>query len=77
MPIENMHRIVQTTVRHRIALTDGDIRELLAKQGFDIPSSATITVYVPGGGDWSNTELDIGTSHPVCIDWTTHTTENG
>ena len=33
------------------------------------PAQVSVTVRVPGGGDWSNTDLDLG-DHPIDIRWT-------
>lgn len=49
-------------------------RRLAASElGRDIPETASLTlnVYVPGGGDWSNMDLDVE-AHPVqfTVEWT-------
>lgn len=68
------------TTQHRIELKGTTIIQLLnqelkaqgATEGL-VPSNATVIVTVPGGGDWSNTELDIDTRTPVTIEWTERT----
>jgi len=51
---------VKTTV---VTITAQDIRE-----AFGLPSRADVTLRVPGGGDWSNTNLDL-CDHPVKARW--------
>jgi hypothetical protein len=64
------------TERHEIRLTDLDIRLLLLDRGITVPAGASnITVLVPGGGDWSNEELNIDQDCPVIISWTEQSTQ--
>ena len=66
-----------TTIRKvTLCLTEEDIREILIERGV-LPSdvSCEIFVQVPGGGDWSNTALDIDSSTPVRIFYEITTTE--
>jgi len=72
------HRIdVSTRVEktHRVTLTDEDIGDILSqKYGIILPDEATdirMFVQVPGGGDWSNQDLDIDEDTPVQIVWKT------
>lgn len=58
---------------HSLTLTDEDLIALLNKAGLDIPDGAVVTVAVPGGGDWSNTDLHIEDYRTIDIDWTTTT----
>jgi hypothetical protein len=44
----------EITERIEAHLTGKDIRQLLG-----LNSNVKITVHVPGGGDWSNTDLDL------------------
>jgi hypothetical protein len=60
---------------HRLTLYGKQIRELVnehlaADRKPLIPANAEIQITVPGGGDWSNSELDLN-EHPVVITWTT------
>ena len=57
---------VTTTVRVTGQLEYSDIIALVRRAVPDAPANAeiTITVYVPGGGDWSNTDLDVE-EHPL------------
>ena len=40
-------------------ITTEQIIQALRKAGFPIDEKAKITVYIPGGGDWSDTDLEI------------------
>jgi hypothetical protein len=67
----------ETTTRHSIRmevlrkhLIDALNQELKADGSrVRIPNDADVIVAVPGGGDWSNTELDVGVDHPLIIKW--------
>lgn len=50
---------------HTGTITADDLRA-----AFGIPLNAVISVSVPGGGDWSHTQLDIK-DHPLEVRWTT------
>lgn len=71
----NINSVVQRTVvtterRHEIVIDNVEIRELLRRTGYNIPATARIYFMVPGGGDWSNTDVDISSDHPVTVEWT-------
>lgn len=60
--------------KHELKLDGEMIRDAisqeLAAQGEDrIPANATVTFWVPGGADWSNTSFDIDEENPVTIRW--------
>lgn len=61
---------VVTTTKRSITLDRKAIRALMAMAHNDIPETADIYVQIPGGGDWSNTALDIDAENPVTIEWT-------
>lgn len=70
----------RVTKKHHATLRGVDvlsaINQELAAQGINrIPEDAYIFVTVPGGGDWSNTELDLN-EHEVEIKWTVETGED-
>lgn len=44
--------------------------EMLEAQGHKIPAGADIYVQVPGGGDWSNTSLEVDHENPIIVTWT-------
>lgn len=68
-------KTVRTLTTKRIELTEDNLCELIRKATGDvIPDTAAIFVEVPGGGDWSNTSLDISDA-PVIIAWTEVTEE--
>lgn len=50
-------------------LSGTEIVNLLKRTGITIPDSAKVDVYVsvPGGGDWSNQDLEIDTDCPVKV----------
>lgn len=71
----NINSVVQRTVvtterRHEIIIDQIEIRELLRRAGYNIPAKARIYFTVPGGGDWSNTDVDITHDYPVTVEWT-------
>lgn len=39
------------------------------RKAFKIPDCASVTVRVPGGGDWSNTDLDIDRDTSITVTW--------
>ncbi len=55
------------TKTHTITLNREVIIDLLRKEGIEVGASVEIFVSVPGGGDWSNTDLDISHSRPVTV----------
>lgn len=61
-----------TTRRHHLQLDKTKLLQLIAGS-LDLsgvtPAQVSVTVRVPGGGDWSNTDLDLG-DHPVDVRWT-------
>lgn len=61
--------IVTRVEKHKVELSRSEMFELLTKAGYEIPNSAEIFICIPGGGDWSNTSLDIDDDHPVTITW--------
>jgi hypothetical protein len=62
------HRVTRQT--HVIELTDVDIGKLLLRAHLiAVPQTAAVYVRVPGGGDWSNTKLAIGSDANVIVEW--------
>ena len=63
---------VVRTERCSIELDEKIIRQLVQVAGAQIPEDANVRIYfaVPGGGDWSNTEIDIDNQHPIYVEWT-------
>lgn len=56
-----------TVRKHSVNLTGDQLRELL-----EIPPNARVSVFVPGGGDWSNMALDIERGTTLDISWEEH-----
>ncbi len=70
MPDEKIKPIATETIHTwSLKLTGDDLVMILAKQGYTIPELATVTVLVPGGGDYSGMVLDIDDDCPVVISW--------
>ncbi len=67
--------VTTTTQRHEISLSNVDIVRLLQANGHDVPDDASIVVHIPGGGDWSHTDLPIGDDSNVIVAWVTEETE--
>lgn len=58
---------ITKTVLHEVFITSADL-----KRKFDLPMAADVSVRVPGGGDWSNKDLDIDNGNSVVrVAWTT------
>lgn len=45
------------------------LHQLLRNAGVDVPANARVYFAVPGGGDWSNTDIDIDAGHPIYVSW--------
>lgn len=60
---------INVTEVHKVTITLDRrcLRDLLKERGFDVPENAQINVRIPGGGDWSNTLLDITEECPVVV----------
>jgi len=57
-------------------MTAEELLSLLRDDGQAIPKAGvSVTVRVPGGGDWSNTSLDIDDDTPIEITFTEITTK--
>lgn len=65
-------RVAVTTV-YELKLNREEIVQLLRAAGYPVSDDVRVSVRVPGGGDWSNIDLTIGTDvTQVSIDWSTH-----
>lgn len=72
----NISSKTRIKTRHEMQLDGNELRAIinqeLAAQGIDrIPDTTKIEFFVPGGGDWSSTSIDITKEHPIHISWTT------
>ena len=65
-------KVVRTQTTKRIELTREDIFKLLQ---LNEPPNCAVYMMVPGGGDWSNTSLDVGKDNPVVLQWVEVTEE--
>lgn len=68
---DDMQTETVTTIHHKVTIDRQELLKLIASLGYDIPTNAVISVCVPGGGDWSNTSLDIDKDNPIQIEWVT------
>ena len=68
-----------TTVETTIELSNKDLARLLKgyieSWGFSIENIQRVFIRVPGGGDWSNTDLDIDLQCPLVITFKKETKE--
>ena len=72
--IKQIKTHVRTERHTRLQLSGTDIRLAIARhleaEGMpDLPRDAKLFVLVPGGGDWSNTSLDLD-EYPIHVEWT-------
>lgn len=67
-----LETITNTTVKCEVKIGDAALRLVLNEYGYAVPSSASITFRVPGGGDWSNTDVDVTTDNPITVSWVEH-----
>lgn len=63
---------IATTTEHELLLDKEELLSMLNAAGYKIPTDCEITVAVPGGGDWSNTDQCKISGLPVCVSWKTH-----
>lgn len=66
---------VTITKEHHGEITAAGIIDLLRAAGHQVPDNALFYFSVPGGGDWSNTDIEIDTRHPVRFRWSTVETQ--
>lgn len=63
-------KVKTTTVKHcELRIDDYNLRMMLAAIGHNIPPSAKIVFRIPGGADWSSTEVDIDFDTPIIVRW--------
>lgn len=55
---------------NRLALNSEDIIRMLRTR-FTIPDNAKVFIHVPGGGDYSNMDLDVDEETPLQVSWET------
>lgn len=60
-------RLIEETKVYQGKITLDDLRIK-----FDIPPQAKVTIRVPGGGDWSNQDIELDNKENVInVSWTT------
>lgn len=50
---------------------EGVITGEMIRDVSNLPKNAKITFQVPGGGDWSNKNIEIDGEHTIGVTWTT------
>lgn len=66
-----LHIETESTTTHTMKFSDVEICEALRSAGHKIPADATVIFKVPGGGDWSNADVEISVEHPLAVRWQT------
>lgn len=61
---------VHTIEEHHLEVDAALLIKALRAVGYDVPDTADIWMWVPGGGDWSNTRLDVDEDGAVHVTWT-------
>jgi len=74
--LPSIDRSTVTETVHRIDISGAVIRDLLARAGYTVPDSATVSFLVPSGADWSNTHVDVDDENPVYVRWETRSVES-
>lgn len=70
-PIRVVRREEKVTLEVSAAEVRKAIEPLLKEKGIELPErNVDIYVRVPGGGDWSNTNLELDSDTPLCIHFT-------
>jgi len=62
-----------TKTNHTLEINRGKLLAILRKAGYEVPTTADAHMRIPGGGDWSNTDLDLDADSPLFITWETTT----
>lgn len=72
----NVTKTITTRRQIRLEIHRAHIIQMVKELGYGlIPKDARIFVDVPGGGDWSNMELNIDDDRPVVVTWSEVTME--
>lgn len=53
-------KVVETRRKYSLNLTKVQLMAAFQMWGISVPDNARITMQVPGGGDWSNTAIELG-----------------
>lgn len=62
-----MKKVMTTKTTNLLELNADDLAEALRAAGYDVDPMAKIFVRVPGGGNWSDMELEIGRDSNLLI----------
>lgn len=75
MPAPTIKTTTLRTVKeeHELTLTNEELIVILQDKGYKIPQACEVFVTVPGGGDWSNTDLSVDARNPLRVTWITYT----
>lgn len=66
----NVTKTITTRTVNQVKIGRAELLCALAHAGYtDIPADARVEFDVPGGGDWSNTSIDIDDQNPLVITW--------
>lgn len=68
-----IHTIKQQSTKVHHEITRGQLIEMLS-YWFNVPKNATLFVHVPGGGDYSNTDLLIENGTYLQVDYESNVT---
>jgi 5-enolpyruvylshikimate-3-phosphate synthase len=60
-----------TTRQHELTLTRQMIISMLRSSSVKIADDAQVTFHVPGGGDWSNQDINIDEFRTLTVTWET------
>jgi hypothetical protein len=60
-------RVAKTT--HHLTLNRAEMINMLRAAGIAVPDHVEIMVRVPGGANWSNTDLEIDAYHKIEVKW--------
>lgn len=66
---------ISTRRQYRLEIDRSFIVNHIKDMGYILPRDAGIYVQVPGGGDYSNAQLDIDKDCPIIVTWATETIE--
>ena len=68
--------VIQTTREFTVELTREWLVKALAADGRVVPENAKFSVAVPGGGDWSNCDLEIDHDTTLTAAWIVRSVES-
>lgn len=75
LPIKRTATVV-TDEKWQLEITGAMLITLLREAGHPIPRDATVHFTVPGGGNWSNTAVEVDQEYPISVEWKSHSVES-